>query len=312
MSYNPAYSNKNNSPQHYQSFNRWFRWHYGACADGKLQLVSRDSGENVATIIGVWAILLEEASDLNHWGIAIDDHQYHAVILGLDLDTVVKIVGGFISLRMVEPCKEGIRILNWHKRQYYTDARDPTHIERKARWLKLKAGTERNAQERSGTPETETDTDTDTDKKVSKLLGVANKNKNKTGTRLPDNWEPSPTNLEFAARLLGGAAATAELPKFRDYWGSVPGQRGLKLDWDKTWRNWCRIAHERKGNGNGTKPQSARERWGDLLQSARSGNLRQHLTGRLPDKPTNGPDRVFDLSDGDFHEVPVRGGQEGR
>jgi hypothetical protein len=224
MSYNPAYSNKNHSPQHYQSFNRWLRWHYGSCADGKLQLVSRDSGETVATIVGVWAILLEEASDLNHWGIANDDHQYHAVILGLDLDTVVKVVKGFISLRMVEPRREGgIRILNWHKRQYYTDAKDPTHIERKARWLKNKAGTEWNAQERFGTPET--DTDTDTDKKESKedtANAVLSANKPyafESGViRLSEvdlaKWKRAFGHLDLEAELLSLTEWAAAQPKW--------------------------------------------------------------------------------------------------
>ncbi len=28
--------------------------------------------------------------------------------------------------------------------------------------------------------------------------------------------------------------------KFRDYWISQPGQKGVKLDWSATWRNWVR------------------------------------------------------------------------
>ena len=28
--------------------------------------------------------------------------------------------------------------------------------------------------------------------------------------------------------------------KFRDHWISQPGQRGVKVDWLATWRNWCR------------------------------------------------------------------------
>ncbi len=33
-----------------------------------------------------------------------------------------------------------------------------------------------------------------------------------------------------------------EFAKFRDYWYAVPGQKGVKLDWPATWRNWCRNA----------------------------------------------------------------------
>jgi hypothetical protein len=27
---------------------------------------------------------------------------------------------------------------------------------------------------------------------------------------------------------------------FADYWRAKPGAGGTKLDWDATWRNWCR------------------------------------------------------------------------
>lgn len=28
--------------------------------------------------------------------------------------------------------------------------------------------------------------------------------------------------------------------EFRDYWIAQPGQKGVKTDWDATWRNWVR------------------------------------------------------------------------
>lgn len=28
--------------------------------------------------------------------------------------------------------------------------------------------------------------------------------------------------------------------KFRDHWLSASGQKGVKLDWEATWRNWVR------------------------------------------------------------------------
>jgi hypothetical protein len=30
------------------------------------------------------------------------------------------------------------------------------------------------------------------------------------------------------------------VPKFRDYWSAVPGTRGVKLDWEATFRNFVR------------------------------------------------------------------------
>lgn len=51
------------------------------------------------------------------------------------------------------------------------------------------------------------------------------------GTRLPSDWQPK----EHRER-------SDELAKFRDYWTAIPGSKGVKLDWDATWRNWIRNA----------------------------------------------------------------------
>ena len=39
--------------------------------------------------------------------------------------------------------------------------------------------------------------------------------------------------------------------KFLDYWIAIPGQRGVKLNWKATWRNWVRSATERGAFTNG-------------------------------------------------------------
>ena len=62
------------------------------------------------------------------------------------------------------------------------------------------------------------------------------------GTRLEPEWFPS----EHLEEKL-------ELEKFRDYWIAQPGQKGVKTNWDATWRNWIRRAAERgppKQSGN--------------------------------------------------------------
>lgn len=65
----------------------------------------------------------------------------------------------------------------------------------------------------------------------------------RTGTRLPADWEPGPQLIEFAAGLGLDGASVAE--RFRDYWRAQPGARGRKSDWPATWRNWCRRESER-------------------------------------------------------------------
>lgn len=64
----------------------------------------------------------------------------------------------------------------------------------------------------------------------------------KAGSRLADDWQP---DTVFARQEgLSASDCTREADRFRDYWRSQPGQKGVKLDWDATWRNWVRKAVE--------------------------------------------------------------------
>lgn len=65
------------------------------------------------------------------------------------------------------------------------------------------------------------------------------------GARLPDGWVPSEILIGWAKSKLphlSGATLTAETEAFTDWARAAPGQRGVKLDWDATWRNWMRRA----------------------------------------------------------------------
>ena len=74
------------------------------------------------------------------------------------------------------------------------------------------------------------------DKKKKKGGGAA-----KRGTRLPDDWILTSEYEEFArSEGLKHSDIEREADKFRDHFHSVPGQRGVKLDWLATWRNWIR------------------------------------------------------------------------
>lgn len=64
------------------------------------------------------------------------------------------------------------------------------------------------------------------------------------GSRLPNDWQPSFEELEFARQL--GIDGNLEADRFRDYWIAQPGQKGVKTNWSSTWRNWCRNAKPTK------------------------------------------------------------------
>ncbi|MFP5504874.1 MAG: helix-turn-helix domain-containing protein [Gammaproteobacteria bacterium] len=54
---------------------------------------------------------------------------------------------------------------------------------------------------------------------------------------LPAEW------MEYANSERPEIRAHDEFEIFRDYWISQPGQKGVKLDWFATWRNWIRRSY---------------------------------------------------------------------
>lgn len=75
---------------------------------------------------------------------------------------------------------------------------------------------------------------------------VANAKKSK-GTRIPDDWVLSKKLGEWAHAEKPHWSIDkirSEAEAFKDYWLSVAGARGIKQDWDATWRNWVRRSND--------------------------------------------------------------------
>jgi hypothetical protein len=106
----------------------WFRWHHGSVSDPKFQWVARRSSVSVATVIAVWACILERASMSARRG-CIDgfDCEDIDVLLGLDDGNTEAVVR---SMRdkgiLTEDC-----INNWASRQPLRE--DSAAAERKRR-----------------------------------------------------------------------------------------------------------------------------------------------------------------------------------
>lgn len=66
------------------------------------------------------------------------------------------------------------------------------------------------------------------------------------GSRLPSGWKPSENLEAWASKERPDLDQRITLERFCDYWHAVPGSKGLKLDWDGTFRNWVRV--ERAGS----------------------------------------------------------------
>jgi hypothetical protein len=75
-------------------------------------------------------------------------------------------------------------------------------------------------------------------------------------TRLAEDWQPSFTDLAYAAAQgLPEPAIKREAENFRDYWLSK-AKDNTKLDWPATWRRWVRTTVERSSRGPHGAPPS--------------------------------------------------------
>jgi uncharacterized protein YdaU (DUF1376 family) len=60
------------------------------------------------------------------------------------------------------------------------------------------------------------------------------------GTRLSQDWELSEDQKQFCKQERPDLDPVKVSAGFKDYWISVSGAKGVKKDWDATWRNWVR------------------------------------------------------------------------
>lgn len=65
------------------------------------------------------------------------------------------------------------------------------------------------------------------------------------GSRLSADWRPDDDTVAKIVAACPGLDWQREHDVFVDYWVAQPGQRGTKVDWAATWRNWMRRAYER-------------------------------------------------------------------
>jgi len=69
----------------------------------------------------------------------------------------------------------------------------------------------------------------------------------KRGTRIPEDFASTltPQMIDWARAECPLVDIHREAEKFVDYWIAVPGAKGLKLDWTRTWKNRMRDQQER-------------------------------------------------------------------
>jgi len=60
------------------------------------------------------------------------------------------------------------------------------------------------------------------------------------GCRLPADWKPNTEEVAYCKQTRPDLDPARVAEDFSDYWHSIPGQKGVKLDWSATWRGWVR------------------------------------------------------------------------
>ena len=71
----------------------------------------------------------------------------------------------------------------------------------------------------------------------------------KRGTRLPNDFTVPRAWLDWAMaeKVWSWVDAKGEAAAFCDYWQAKSGAAAVKLDWEKTWRNWVRNSRRKPG-----------------------------------------------------------------
>jgi len=92
-------------------------------------------------------------------------------------------------------------------------------------------------------PETETETETERETETE-----TKKEKKTLGKRLANDLVLSDEWKEFCVNERPELNPVQTFDKFKDYWIAQAGQKGVKLDWFATWRNWVRNTNAPKQN----------------------------------------------------------------
>lgn len=77
------------------------------------------------------------------------------------------------------------------------------------------------------------------------------------GTRLPKNWALPDDWKAWCVDNRPDLNPKLVADQFRDFWVAKAGKDGVKLDWQATWRNWCR---GQKTQGGG-RPAAGGDDW---------------------------------------------------
>lgn len=218
--------------------------------DPKWRTIARASKQPISAVIAVYIHLMTCASTQPNATERGRTHGWRDEDVANALDMETEEISAIITA-MQGRVLDGDYLKGWDRRQSVREdegSADRSKVFRereKARKLaeelaELKAAnadrTQPNATERKKTLEVEVEVEVE---KESKAKPTAR------ATRLPNDWMPSPEDDLFCQTERQDLISAEVAQRFRDYWISQPGSKGVKQNWSATWRNWVR--NERPG-----------------------------------------------------------------
>jgi hypothetical protein len=94
----------------------------------------------------------------------------------------------------------------------------------------------------------------------------------KRGTRIPKDFAVTAAMVAWARERVPRVDGRTETEKFINHFTAAPGQRGVKLDWIATWRNWMLSANERLEARGSTQGPSGNRRMDKALAALAPGD----------------------------------------
>ena len=105
-------------------------------------------------------------------------------------------------------------------------------------------------------------------KPVNKPSELPSTTDRKRGSRLQEDWQPSPDTLDWATKDFPAVDLPLETAKFIDYWVARPDKGAIKLDWTRTYRNWIRNASSRYRSKHETNRGTNKSSYTDAVRNA--------------------------------------------
>lgn len=215
---------------------------------------------------GIWALLLTRC---DRRGFIDETPECIAAAIGIPVKALLKSIDFFMQpdsgsrtptddgrrLELIDPTRSwGWRVINHGK--YREKAR---LMAKSAREVEDGANASRMA-DRRGPPETAADRPSEAKAEAKEKAqagesaGAPPTTRAKCATRIPDDFKLTDARRQIAVAERVEPERT--FAKFCDYWRSASGRNARKLDWDATWRNWCRTETDRfRGNGMRQAPR---------------------------------------------------------